>query len=197
MTVRKKIPVRTCKKTFPSYKPYKPYLEKDFSERCGYCDTHDGYLGKAMFHVEHFAPSSKFKDLKTVYSNLIYSCASCNIAKSNDWPMKDKSTPSNDDVKGYVDPCSAEYDKHLYRDSSGNICHKTPLGKYMHERLKLYLAKHRVYWCIDALHERIEKIESVHASLPKTHPLKAEVGDIYLQLLKEYYAYHRKSVRNN
>ena len=39
-----------------------------------------------------------------------------------------------------IDPCTKEYYKHLDRDEeTGNIIFKTELGKYMYNKMKLYL----------------------------------------------------------
>ena len=45
-----------------------------------------GLKGDAFFGVEHYKPSSKFKSLECTYSNLYYSCNTCNSNKGNFWP---------------------------------------------------------------------------------------------------------------
>jgi uncharacterized protein (TIGR02646 family) len=101
------------------HQAYKDELRVDFRRRCGYCDDKDVYSGgKRGFHIDHFKPKSKFDDLKTTYSNLVYSCPYCNIAKSNKWKPR----------VGFIDPCSAEYENHLLRDERGRIVPKTKRG---------------------------------------------------------------------
>src|SRR5271154_2101665 len=96
---RLSVPSQTCSKQYLNYRRYKKYLIVDFSNRCGYCDGHDKwYGGFKNFHIDHFAPKEKFPQLKTVYSNLIYSCPSCNIAKSDFWPSTDENISHVDDV---------------------------------------------------------------------------------------------------
>ncbi|MBW4080266.1 HNH endonuclease [Paenibacillus sp. S150] len=132
----------------------KQYLAPDFDNRCAYCDDLDEYGGGYnAYHVEHFAPKEKFKELRFIYDNLLYSCPYCNISKSNKWVGKtsDESVVAN---KGFVDPCTDEYYKHLGRNDEGKIIYLTSLGEYMYFELKLYLKRHLIINNIDRLRER-------------------------------------------
>ena len=52
-----------------------------------------------------------------------------------------------------IDPCTKEYYKHLDRDEeTGNIIFKTELGKYMYNKMKLYLRRHSVIYMMDKLY---------------------------------------------
>ena len=109
----------------------KKRLINDFEHRCAYCDDLDKYGGGSkVYHVEHFAPKEKFPELKFQYDNLLYACPFCNISKSNKWPS-DSSAVAVVGNKGFIDPCTDEYEKHLGRHTSGEIYYKTTLGKYM------------------------------------------------------------------
>ncbi|MFW8696104.1 HNH endonuclease, partial [Mesorhizobium japonicum] len=73
--------------------------------KCGYCDTPDYYSGgRTGFHIDHFAPKSKFDLLKNEYNNLVYCCPICNLGKSDDWPGDNPNTSFMGDI-GYIDPC--------------------------------------------------------------------------------------------
>ena len=71
---------------YDDYHNYKPYLIKDFSNRCAYCNLNDVSI-TTPFEIDHFIPKDAFKsvrpDFETDYNNLIYACKKCNIAKSN------------------------------------------------------------------------------------------------------------------
>lgn len=122
----------------------KKRLVMDFEKKCAYCDDHHHYSGGYVsYHVEHFAPKDKFKHLEFVYDNLLYSCPYCNGSKSNKWVGKNEFENIIGD-KGFIDPCSDEYNKHLCRNIDGSIGYITEIGKYMHKELKLYLKRHQL-----------------------------------------------------
>lgn len=148
--IQKSKPVRTCTKKYADYKSFKPYLVEDFNNRCGYCDSHDKFFGGFKnFQIDHFRPHSipAFLPLKHEYNNLIYSCQSCNRAKSNKW----------EDREGFIDPCDVDYDVFISREN-GKIKHNnTPQGEYIHSNLNLFLKRHEFLWIIEKLEN--QKIE--------------------------------------
>lgn len=127
------------------YIDYRDDLRQDFNGRCGYCDDSDHYCDPICFHIDHFAPKSRFSKLENAYQNLVYACRYCNIRKSNHWVGTDPSKP-NDGEHGFIDPCEHEYDEHLERSPEGAIVSKTPLGQYISRRLSLHLVRHQVLW---------------------------------------------------
>ena len=146
-----------------NYRDYKEDLRDDFNSRCGYCDDDDRFMGgRRGFHIDHFAPKSKFEDLETVYSNLIYACPFCNISKSNDWPSN-RSVENVVNDEGYVDPCDAQYDEHIARHDSGKIIAKSELGKYMHKKLKLHLMRHEMIWKHGQINQLINDLKNIEA----------------------------------
>ena len=128
------------------YKRYKDSLEKDFFQRCGYtyCQQ-DWFGGKRNFQIDHFKPKSIHPELKTKYSNLIYSCSYVNRAKS-------------DDIGIYLDPCDVDYNEHFYRNELGNIypVETSDSAKYMYRKLKLYLKRYSIIWMLEQLEIRME-----------------------------------------
>lgn len=143
----------------------KKRLAVDFENKCGYCDDHEHYSGGyRAYHVEHFAPKEKFKHLEFVYDNLLYSCPYCNNAKSNKWIGSNESENVIGN-KGFIDPCSEEYNKHLQRNTDGSIGYTTDLGEYMYKELKLYLKRHQL----------IHNLEKVRV---KKNQLKAKIDEI-------------------
>jgi len=167
INIQKKKPERTCEKNYANYISFKPYLRKDFNQRCGYCDDLDFYSGGTRgFHIDHFRPRSikQFEVLKQTYSNLIYSCSYCNGAKSNKWI----------DNCGFIDPTEIEYDSHLHRNSNGKIEYKTKQGQYIYENLKLGLKRHELLWCIEKLNEQRDAISLKSKELGEGHENELE-----------------------
>jgi 5-methylcytosine-specific restriction endonuclease McrA len=143
------------------YSLYKSELREDFLSKCGYCDTSDHYSGgKRGYHIDHFAPKSKFAHLKNDYGNLVYCCPICNIGKSNDWPGNDPLVSFVGD-KGFVDPCHADYGTHLARSLVGEIVPLTGLGAYIHKKLRLNLKRRQICWLLDRMEEQLEQLRKM------------------------------------
>lgn len=160
--IQKQKPARTCSKIYSDYKSFKPYLAKDFNNRCGYCDSHDKFFGGLKnFQIDHFKPHSIsiFAQLKQEYTNLVYSCQSCNRAKSNKWK----------DVNGFIDPCDEEYDNCISRDYNGKIKHNnTEQGKYIYCNLNLFLRRHEFLWLIEKLENQKNEISALVENISDT-----------------------------
>lgn len=139
MTVRDKLPQRrpnpTKNPTGNKWSEHKLDLRVDFHKHCAYCGSYDGF-SHTWFEVDHFVPKSLFIKIGNIglcqYDNLVYSCKFCNNVKLSKWPSNDESIP-NVNNKGFVCPCSDDYDSHLYRTNNGSIRWKTDLGKWMVE----------------------------------------------------------------
>jgi len=161
------------------YRQYKTFLATDFHGRCGYTDcSHFWFGGRINFQIDHFLPKSKYPELTTSYSNLVYTCSYVNRAKS-------------DDDGNYIDPCNVDYNQHFYRDELGNIypSEDSVEAKYMHKKLKLYLRRYGIIWMLDQLEQRMFKLEELIKSTQDEEAVKlfAEVGIKY----NEYKRYLR------
>lgn len=134
----------------------KKQLAKDFYCCCGYCGDSHHYLGGiSNYHIDHFAPKSKFEHLKDVYGNLVYSCPYCNISKSNKWVGSSAEEWVVDNI-GFIDPCAKEYSNHLGRKNDGSIYYKTQIGQYIYQELRLYLERHKIIYQLSELNETIK-----------------------------------------
>ncbi len=111
------------------YHKYKDDLRQDFQCTCGYCGKHEMISHKGM-EPDHFVPDRIDPSRKTDYTNLVYSCFTCNRKKLGKWPTEDKLL-SHDGAIGFVDPATDEYDDHVGRAANGEIIHLTSVGKYM------------------------------------------------------------------
>ena len=189
--LRDEIPKRSYKgEMWITNKTNKKYLAIDFKNRCCYCNDHHNYSGGYNFyHVEHFAPKEKFSPLKFRYDNLLYSCSFCNTAKLDKWVGKTE----NQNVvgnKGFIDPCTKDYDKHLGRKKTGEIYYKTKLGEYMYDNLKLGLSRHAAIYKINELSKRLEKLEKIIQKKKKSGKDNKVELELYFLVnieLKRYY----------
>lgn len=183
---RENPPNRTFLKTYAKYGSYKPYLAKDFLNRCGYTDCPDFWFGGVNnFHIDHFIPWKNYPanpNLKTDYQNLVYCCSYVNILKSND-------------ETSYIDPCNVDFNQHFTRDNLGNI-QPLPLSieaNYMYKKLKLYMRRYQIIWTLENIFNKMSNlkkaIEKTKDSELKSDLLQAngELGMImveYLEYLK-------------
>lgn len=80
---------------YTRYASYKDWLRDEFSFRCAYCLTREKWCpaGHRDFAVEHIAPKSSNKHLKTVYENLAYACHLCNSRKGTRLTLNPRSNP--------------------------------------------------------------------------------------------------------
>lgn len=142
------------------YGDLKPYLREDFNYRCGYCGDHD-YFRETYYEVDHFVPREHLKTLSlTTYSNLVYSCRSCNNSKSAKWPSGDE-TVHNNGIEGFIDPCHQSYPQQFERLSDGSIKATTAIGNWMWGNLALGNPIHRLKWKLEQLKVGIDKLNAI------------------------------------
>ena len=134
------------------YKKYKPDLRIDFFHMCGYCGKHEMVSHKGM-EPDHLVPDRIDPSRKCDYTNLVYSCFTCNRKKLGKWPTKDKDK-LNDGQTGFADPATEEFDKHLGRAESGELKYYTPVGQYMYEKaFKFDMRPTRIIWKASVLYQ--------------------------------------------
>ena len=71
------------------WRQFRPDLEQVFHGLCAYCEE------ICRGEVEHFRPKSLFPRLVYEWSNWLFVCHDCNLAKKEKWPSS-----------GYVNPCA-------------------------------------------------------------------------------------------
>lgn len=71
---------------FKTRKSYKPYLRREFEQKCVYCRMPDTMKGQESYAVEHYLPKSKYPHLEYDYRNLFYACLPCNSRKGEFCP---------------------------------------------------------------------------------------------------------------
>ena len=118
-----------------NYRAHRPFLRRDFLERCAYCERTEEYLGgEEAFEIEHFKPKSRFPELICAYHNLYYACRGCNGHKSETWPSGDEIARG----RRFADPCVEDpYVHHLRERENGAVEALTPCGVYSNGHIRL------------------------------------------------------------
>lgn len=142
------------------YRDAKEFLMADFQNICGYCGKSSSIMHE-RFHIDHFVPVKIAPDRKEDYYNLVLSCPKCNLIKSSKWPTNDKNIAHNDN-KGFIDPATEEYDRHIERDENGYIKGITLLGENMCENLNFHIRRTDLYWKIHHLYKIQDELESLY-----------------------------------
>ncbi|GIO40339.1 hypothetical protein J41TS4_00970 [Paenibacillus apis] len=187
--LRDKAPVRTCTKVYSNYRSYKHYLRSDFNNRCGYCDDYDGWTGgEVTYHIDHFAPKSKFSSLENDYSNLVYACSFCNRFKSDDWPSDSQKISVVNNV-GFIDPCHSSYENLFFRDNYGNIKPTNELAQYMYKKLQLFLSRHRIVWNLTRIKLQLDNIRPLLKEHGHDNEKYKRIQDMYVTLSLEFHDY--------
>lgn len=197
-SVHLKKPVRRQVAAQARYALYRADLRQDFNGCCGYCDDADERADRSTFHIDHFAPQTKFNGRRETYENLVYACRFCNVGKGDYWVGTDPDVP-NDGKVGFVDPCASDYDEHLKRDPEGRIVSRTELGDDMIKRLKLGLIRHQLLW--NARRSRVLrnevqalKLALTEAGVARTDPRLMDLADTFIELTNAIDAYELAAV---
>ena len=187
MDFRDLVPSRKCVKIYKRYRSYKPYLQIDFNNRCGYCDDLDSWIGGINhYHIDHFAPK-KFIELENEYENLMYACPYCNIGKSDKWPTSDPSINIYQD-KGFLNPISYNYNIDFNRDEEGRIIPLSNVAQYMYIELNFYLKRHQIIWSLTKLLRILNEIEGIINSISDNEG-KKNLEILHYKLLRIFYFY--------
>lgn len=144
---------RTCDRMYSKPSGYRSYLEKDFHDRCCYCNMPRGLI-TSPYHVDHFIPHKEFKGKKdslwTEYDNLMWSCPKCNLSKGDKYQGD---FLHNDDIVNelFYNPVTTDYNDIFYRNEYGGIDSDDEKGREMIKRLKLYRPIHNLAWLVEHL----------------------------------------------
>ena len=113
---------------FSKSRDYIDALAEEFYHSCVYCLMPDVFGG--TFEVEHYRPESKFKDLRSEYSNLFYACRACNGRKGKKWFEPEP------DGAYIVNPCQDAMGEHLWFEAK-RAKPRSKAGKLTEETLRL------------------------------------------------------------
>ena len=175
---RKTQPLRRCDvPACGDYRKYKQSLREDFHHRCGYCGDHE-YFRDTFYEIDHFVPKTLAPDKENEYSNLVYSCRSCNNSKGAKWPTGNASHP-NDGRIGWIDPCDNQYPVQFDRLKDGSIQGKTQLGRWMWSALSLGNPIHRLKWILEQIRVELDKAGSIDINDVNQLRLVNELNNMY------------------
>ena len=80
-----------CSELVATHRPrIRQELARDFQGLCAYCEqpctapTREHTFEEES--IDHYRPRQRFPQLSLDWSNLVYSCRRCNLAKANKWP---------------------------------------------------------------------------------------------------------------
>jgi HNH endonuclease len=109
---------------YRDYGSYRDWLRDEFTFHCVYClHREQWYSRSGTFHIDHFVPTSVDPERKCEYSNLLYSCATCNEAKK--------------DILDVPDPCKVAFYQCLRITSEGRVVALNDHGEKLRQVLLL------------------------------------------------------------
>lgn len=179
---RKATPARRASvPVYKTYNEYKSLLCEDFHQRCGYCGDHE-FFRDTYYEVDHFVPQKYLVNISpTEYSNLVYSCRSCNNSKRAKWPTKDENVHNNG-KQGFIDPCDATYAEQFERLADGSIHSKTDLGDWMWSALNFGNPAHRVKWKLEEIKILLNELDEVNIDSLEELRIKEKLNKLYHNL---------------
>lgn len=117
---------------YQDYESYRDWVRDEFMFRCVYCLHREQWYGRgATFHIEHFIPVAGDPNGKLDYANLLYACATCNIAKRA--------------ILGLPDPCSVAFADCVRIKEDGKVEALNNAGKSLVKNLRLNSDKNVQY----------------------------------------------------
>lgn len=109
---------------YDDYRSYRDWLRDEFAFRCVFCLHRERWYGRpGTFDIEHFVPSSVDPLGKCEYTNLLYTCRTCNAAKS--------------DVLAVPDPCAVAFGDCLRIRTDGEVEPLNAAGMKLRDVLRL------------------------------------------------------------
>ena len=133
---------------YKDYESYRDWLRDEFTFRCVYCLHRENWYGRpGAFNIEHFVPVAVNPLGRCEYSNLLYACATCNLAKS--------------DILGVPDPCQVPFADCLRVKSAGEVEALNEHGEKLCDALRLNNRKN--------VEQRARWMRTL-AALKATHP---------------------------
>lgn len=180
---------RTHNIKFDRPQKYRPYLQKDFHERCCYCNMPEALL-TVPYHVEHFIPEKAFKgikdSLKTDYENLMWSCPKCNLSKGDKYQGNiDGTTKVVNEL--FYNPVETDYNDIFYRNELGGIDSDDKKGREMIKMLKLYRPVHNLAWLLERYEnvvKRLDEQQKKETDSERKQILEKAVGKVAMKCVK-------------
>lgn len=154
---------------YANYQKYRQEIRKDCFGRCVYCDLHENDLGgQTNMQIDHFRPERRFPELANNPHNLVWSCVSCNLHKSDHWPALETNGTFVGN-EGFIDPFEENRLDYFEVRSNGSIIPLKPPAKYIETRLVLNRStakskrrlRYQAHELIPAFEREIAKLEQL------------------------------------
>jgi len=127
------------------YREYRDCVRLEFAFTCVYCLSAEREVAPGAayggFEIEQFRPQGqrRFRRLRNEYSNLLWACRACNLAKGDAWPTDDEVSRG----ERFVDPCAEPLGAHLGFEGAGVVAlDASPAGEFMLVELNLNSRQH-------------------------------------------------------
>jgi hypothetical protein len=162
---RPPVVIRSTVPSKSNYGDYRPYLRLDFWFACAYCSIAEAEATGVSFDIDHYEPQQTHPALKGVYDNLMYSCRLCNRIKADEEP--------NDEMRAkgirFFRPDLDDPDTHFEVYDITEIRHKTPIGDYTIEAIRLHRqqlknlrrSRHRLYKSREITHRGLQALRQL------------------------------------
>ena len=118
---------------YNNYRKYKLYLREEFDKTCIYCRKSDSLSDLDSFGVDHYRPKKKYPALANDYSNLFYSCNTCNRRKGEFWPTHTQLSNG----QFVPNPCDHVMHQHLRSEPNGTVVARSQAGTWTIDLLRL------------------------------------------------------------
>lgn len=169
------------------YSDWKDQIARDCHHQCVYCAIHESHFGGLdNFHVDHFRPKSRFRNLEHIITNLFLACSICNRFKSDDWPDEPKDDHS---VPAYPDPSKHDYNDLFKVTRDHKVAGRFPASAYVTDRLYLNRPQLVMERRIHVLDRKMASLEdfarNASVVLRKQRTRKNAVIDILAELTSE------------
>jgi hypothetical protein len=161
----------------PASRPFEEYrdcVRLEFALTCVYCLSTEAEVAPGAryggFEIEHFKPKGlhAFRRFRNVYSNLLWACRECNLAKGDYWPT----TAELARGERFVDPCTEPLGQHLTLTlDSVEAVAGSAAGPFMITEIRLNSALH-----IRRRRERDKRAQAFALAEAQHHLLAAEVA---------------------
>ena len=181
---------RTCSESFDKYHKYKPYLKKDFKDRCCYCNMPSELL-TTPYHIDHFIPIKEFKGKKDSllieYDNLMWACPKCNLSKGDKYEGDFLNSPKIENTLFY-NPVETDYNEIFFRNEIGGIDSEDEKGREMIRILKLYRPIHNLAWLIERLQKltfNLDEAAKQESDEARKELLQSAAGKVAVECVKK------------
>lgn len=171
-----------------SHKSVRQLLHSIQHGKCCYCE---GYIDVKYSQVEHFRPKTHYYWLAYDWSNLLFACGDCNLAKGDSFPLKNprsKARSHRDQITRehplLINPAEVNPARYIgFRNERAYAIKDNPIGETTIEVLELN--RREALW--KKRRNQLKHLEDLLDMIDLTNgPEKRRAQQVFNELLKEY-----------